>query len=190
MSARTPGRSFGRGSSALRWPGRTRRGRSSRSITRPRQSKDRALDDVLQFPDVAGVIVLEQGVPGGRGQAGDVAPVLRGELPQEVIQEQRMSLAPLPQRRDLDGDDIEAVIEIVPELPSRIARSRSRCVAASTRTSTVSVRFPRTRSNWPFLQDPQSFTWRGRREVPDLVEEDRAAVGLLEAALPLRDQRR
>ena len=50
-----------------------------------------------------------------------------------------------------------------------------------TRTSTRIVRVPPSRSNSPLLQDAQELGLQLERQIADLVEEDRAAVGDLEA---------
>ena len=51
-----------------------------------------------------------------------------------------------------------------------------------TRTSTLIVSLPPTRSNVALLEHAQELHLRARRDLADLVEEERAAVGLLEAA--------
>ena len=58
-------------------------------------------------------------------------------------------------------------------------------VAATTRTSTFSVRVPPSRSNACSCSTRSSFTWVPLRQVADLVEEQRAAVGQLEAPAAL-----
>ena len=95
-------------------------------------------------------------------------------------------LLPLPQRGQLDGDDVQPVEEVLAEAsrPSP-ARCRSLLVAAMTRTSTLmrAARRP-TRSNSCSCSTRSSLTWSRRGHVADLVQEERAAVGQLEAARP------
>ena len=62
--------------------------------------------------------------------------------------------------------------------------SRFWLVAATTRTSTVSVSLPAHALKLALLQHAQDLGLRGRRHVPHLVEEDRPAVALLELADP------
>ena len=71
-----------------------------------------------------------------------------------------MSDGALAQRRHLDGDDVEAVVEVLAELPvARPSRCRSRFVAAMTRTSTLIVSLPPTRSNSRSCRKRSSLTW-------------------------------
>src|SRR5262245_25127770 len=101
-----------------------------------------------------------------------------------MLDEVRDVLAPVPQRRDLEPEDVEAVEEIRPELalfdgglevPVRRRDAAEvhldRAVAAHTR-------------DLPFLEDAQEIRLRLERDVADLVEEDRPAVGDLELPLP------
>ena len=83
----------------------------------------------------------------------------------------------------VDGDDAEPVVEVLAEgaAPRTIA-ARSRLVAAMTRTSGVRVSRAAERLHLALLQHPQELDLQRRRHVADLVEEERAAVGLLEAA--------
>ena len=56
---------------------------------------------------------------------------------EEVLDQQRDVLAPLAQRRQRERDDVQPVVEVLAEAPvARSASSRSRLVAATTRTST------------------------------------------------------
>ena len=114
------------------------------------------------------------------GHALDAAPELVLAPLDEVLDEQRDVLAALAQRRKLDREHREPVVEVLAEAPSAIARSRSRLVAATIRTSTLRVRVPPTRSNSPSCSTRSSLACT-RRHLADLVEEQRAAVGQLEA---------
>ena len=60
--------------------------------------------------------------------------------------------------------------------------SRSRLVAAMTRTSTLLGDVPPTRSNSCSCRTRSSLAWVSSGQLADLVEEDRAAVGQLEPA--------
>ena len=71
-----------------------------------------------------------------------------------------------------------------------MARSRSRLVAAMTRTSEWSVRTDPTRSNVPSCSTRRSLACRSTSSLADLVQEERSAVGDLEAAGPGGDRAR
>ena len=82
-----------------------------------------------------------------------------------------------------DREHVEAEEEVLAE--AAVARprcARSLLVAASTRTSTwITCSLP-TRDDLAVLQRAQHLGLRGEVHVADLVEEERAAVGLLEEA--------
>ena len=90
---------------------------------------------------------------------------------------------PLAQRRHLDRDDVQAVVQVLAEL-ARLATIcvRSRLVAAMMRTSTRSVRVPPRRSNSCSCSTRRILACVLGAHVADFVEEQRAAVGLLEPA--------
>ena len=109
-------------------------------------------------------------------------PALVRTLGQIVLHEERNVLAALAERRQVDRDDVEAVVEIFAEPAGRDGFLRSRFVAATRRTSTRRGPLEPTRSNSPSCSTRRSFTCISTGMPPDLVEEERAAVGELEAA--------
>ena len=96
--------------------------------------------------------------------------------------QERDVLGPLAQRRQVDLDHVEPVKEVFAELPLLDLLLQERLVAATTRTSTSMLSVPPTRSNRRSWSTPQQLGLHRLRDVADLVEEDRAAVGQLEAA--------
>ena len=113
------------------------------------------------------------------------------ELAQEVLQQERQVPAPLAQRRDLDVEDVEAVVEVLAEPALRDALAQ----VAVRRRDDAHVdaghrRVGAERLDRPLLQDAQELGLRGQRDLGDLVEEQRAAVGRLEAPVaPLAPRR-
>ena len=75
------------------------------------------LDDVFQFPDIAGVVVGDETGQGLAGQSGDLLFLQDVEMADEMIRQQRDILHPVPQGRQLHPDDIDPVIEVFPEFP-------------------------------------------------------------------------
>ena len=73
---------------------------------------------------------------------------------------------------------------------ARPSPARSRCVAATMRTSTVSVFVPADALERAVLQHAQQPHLRRERQLADLVEEQRAAVGALEPTLARARRRR
>src|SRR5207249_5901519 len=76
---------------------------------------DDAPRGVLQLTDVAWPVILEEDAH-GVGWDFDFASVLGSELGEEMTDEHRDLLAPLAQRGDPDLEDVQAVVQIFPEL--------------------------------------------------------------------------
>ncbi|MDV7398151.1 hypothetical protein RZS08_42505, partial [Arthrospira platensis SPKY1] len=74
------------------------------------------LDDVVQLSYVPRPVGNCQHLQGVAGEAGFRLAVAAGERAQEVLGEKRDVLATPRQRRDLQADDIDAVIEVFAEL--------------------------------------------------------------------------
>ena len=125
------------------------------------------------------------GVSSSRGFWFSLAVLL-----EEVLRQQRNVLVPLAQRRQLHGDDVQAVEEILAELPllHHLAQLDVR------RGDDPDVDLDRLDAaeahELALLDHAQQLGLRLERDVADLVEEDRALVGELEQALLRVDRRR
>ena len=108
-----------------------------------------------------------------------------------MLDEQGDVFAPLAQRRQLDRDDVQPVEEILAEraVGDHLPRDRE-LVAAMTRTSTLIVCASPSGSNSRSCSTRSSFACSAGLIVADLVEEERAAVRLLETPLAGADARR
>ena len=102
----------------------------------------------------------------------------------EVPDEERDVLAALAQRRDLDREHLEAVVEVGAQAPL----GDGGLEVAVGGGDDAHVRLDRVRRaealERPFLEDAQEPPLDVAREVADLVEEDRAAARDLEAPEP------
>ncbi len=95
-----------------------------------------------------------------------------------------MSLAPLAQRREIDVQDIEPVIQIVPEFPQCYELLEAP-VGGGEHPNVYLDRLNASHpKECPRLQHPQQLHLHGGRDLADLVEEDGASVGQLEATQP------
>ena len=136
----------------------------------------RALDGVLQFPDVAGPHVTTQRVERARAIAHDRAAHSLGRLRQEVLQEGVQFIGTLAEWRNTKVDDTEPVVEVRAE--TMFAHLR-RQISIGGRDDT---HVDRARSGLPYpshlalLQDAEQLHLHRRRHLADLVEEQRAAV--------------
>ena len=82
-----------------------------------------------------------------------------------------------------DREDVEPIEQVLAETAlARSASSRSWCVAAMMRTSTLTGSLEPTRSKVISCKHAQQLGLHLQADVADLVEEQRAAVGRLEAA--------
>ena len=120
-----------------------------------------------------------------RGERQVSAAVLARVTRQEVAREQLRVARPVPQRRKRDDGDVEPVEEVLPE-PARLHLLLQ---VARARRDDAHVELPRPvladAADLAFLQGAQELGLERRRQVPDLVEEDRAALRLFEQAFPV-----
>ena len=145
-----------------------------------------ALDGVLQLADVPRPRVREK--RGLRlGREGEPPARLGAVAREEVPRERQDVLAPLAQRRELDRDDVQAEVEVLAEA----ARGHLVAEDAVRRGDDAHVDRARLASahaeHLALLEDAQELRLDVRAHLADLVEEERAAVGALEAAGPRRD---
>ena len=106
----------------------------------------------------------------------------------EVVHQERNVLLPLPERRQLDGDDVQPVVEVFPEGLVGDRLSSGPCSwPRSTRTFTLRVCGLADARKLPFLQNAQQLHLEGRGQLADLVQEQRALVRLLHQTLFVGD---
>ena len=128
---------------------------------------DGALDDVLQLADVARPAILLHQVQGLGREAANLAARFGVVLVEEVIGQLDDVLGPLAERRDEDlrrragGNRGRGGTT-----PSATAFSRSRLVAAITRTSTLIGWLPPTRSNGCPSSTRRNLAWIDGRISP------------------------
>ena len=153
----------------------------------PVAEDDRVGDDVLQLPDVAGPRVGRQAAHDAVGNGLDAAPVGGVRLFHERAHQGGDVPRAVAERRKLQRDGAETVVEILPELAPGAQRGEVlvRC------RDQAAVHGHRLRAahalQGPLLQDAQQLRLHGKAHVPDLVEEERPAAGQLEAADLARD---
>src|SRR5262245_44767089 len=142
----------------------------------------RAVQDVLELAHVAWPVVAREHLEGAGGYAAYVAVTLAGDLAHEVLDECRNVLAPLAERRHVDGHDVEPVVEVLTE---RALAHRAPEIHVRRRQDPHVDRHradPAEPLDLALLQDAQELRLQVEAQGADLVEEQRAAVGELEAA--------
>jgi hypothetical protein len=100
-----------------------------------------------------------------------------------VPREQHRIPAPLGKRRDAHDDLGQAVIKVLAKPPFADHRFRFWCVAQTIRASTGIALRPADPLDHPLLQKAQQLHLQGQRNVTHFVEEQRAALRLLDLAL-------
>ena len=117
------------------------------------------------------------------GEAPELLAVLGGVLAQEVRRQQRGVRRTRAQGGHLQADDVEAIEEILAELPLldhplevAVGRGDDPHVDADGLVSAHPLELP-------LLQKAKQLHLHGRRDLADLVEEQRPVVGLLEPAV-------
>ena len=101
-----------------------------------------------------------------------------------------MSSRRVAQRRQLDADHVQAVVEVLAEAARRVTRSVEILVRRGDHAHVdADRRLAADAVELAFREHAQQPRLQRERHVADLVEEQRAAVGLLEAAAPLGRRR-
>jgi hypothetical protein len=77
--------------------------------------KNSALDKIFELADVAGPGIVREGVHGVGGNVLDGFVEAAADFLDEVADEEGNILAALAQRRDVDGENVEAVVEFAAE---------------------------------------------------------------------------
>src|SRR5688572_6128490 len=152
-----------------------------------RAEDDRALDDVAQLADVARPAVLIEHTHRRRFDGGHVLVVARIELGDERLDEQGQVFLAQPQRRQFDGEDVQAIEQILAQLAGSHRVDRTDVGRGNDADVHGLLVAPAEPAERPLLQDAQELHLRGRRHLGDFVEEQRPAVRQLEAAFaPIR----
>ncbi len=81
----------------------------------------RALDDIAQLSNVSGPRVSSEGIQAVLANTLNSLLMFPVEFLDEVLDEQRQIFEPVAQRRQFDGVNVETVVEVLRNRPSRIA---------------------------------------------------------------------
>ncbi len=169
----------GGGSGGRRFPGCEPVGQGEHGAFR---ADDRPLDHVLQLADVAGPVVALELVHHSFGDLSDDSSETFAQAGHECGREQRDVFLALAKGGEGDGKHVDAVPEILPEA----SRPDLVLEVAVGRGDEAHVDRDRLRPSQPLellvLQDAQELSLELEGKLPDFVQEERAAVGQLEAA--------
>ena len=150
-----------------------------------------ALDGVAELADVPGPgVALEHVHERGGRDALHVLAGLGVELLDEVVDEERHVLAALLERRQPDGEDVEPEVEVLAEPPAADLLLQVPVGGADDAHVHLHLGAPAQPPDLPLLEHPQELGLQLQRQVPDLVEEERAVVRHLEVARAAAARRR
>jgi hypothetical protein len=152
--------------------------------------RDRTFDRVLELADVARPRILHQRRQGLGGEPlRAIAP--RCCVPLEQKRRERGDvLATIAQRRKIEVQDVEAVEEIFAELAGGDARAQVDVGGGDDPDVERTLVGRADPPDLALLEDAVELDLHRQRQIGDLIEEDRAALGLLEQAPTIRDRRR
>ena len=145
-------------------------------------------DDVLHFPHVARPGIPDQRVHDFRWNAFDSSADALRELLGEMTNQQRNVVATLAQRRQQDREHVQAIEKVAAKLAvgDHLRQVSIRC------RHQPHIHTHRARASQAFefllLESSEQLRLEFERNVTDFVEEQRAAIGQLEAADSLRDR--
>src|SRR5438094_2931179 len=178
----------GRGSVLVISPGPTPPELGERNLERPPLREDhRPLDEVRELPHVPRPRIPAERLERLAGDHLDVPIHRAGETLHEETDQRGDVVGSLAQRRDVDREDVQAVVEVVAEAllldqPGQVAVRRGD-------KSDVDLDRPGAADTLELLllEDPEELRLELERDLAHLVEEERAAMGHLEASDLLRD---
>ena len=151
---------------------------------------ERALDRVLELAHVPRPVVARETErcvgPEPRHRPSGVL----GALLEEVLRQPEHVVFALAERRQVHGDDVEPIEEILTEQAGRDGRPEVRVRCRDDAHVDVLDRVASDRFHLAGLERPEQLHLRARRQIADLVQEERAAVGRLEETCACGECRR
>ena len=142
------------------------------------------LDDVLQFPQVTRPRIGMQRPLGGLRETGEIVPSQFGRhVDGEILRKQRDIRLAFAQRRQGDDVESETIEQITAEVP--LAREARQILVGSRDQPHIDLHRPLATHAFELavLDDPKELLLNKPGGVGKLVQEQRAAIGSLEAAL-------
>jgi hypothetical protein len=146
--------------------------------------RQRTVQQVLQLAHVAGEgLPLQPRQHVGRQRGHGVDPGIGGDAAQHRVADRRQVAHALAQRRHDDADDVEPVVQVLAEAAGLHLGRQVLVRGAEDAHVDRHLGRPAQRPHGALLDDAQQLALHGQRQVADLVEEQRAALGGLEEAL-------
>ena len=141
------------------------------------------LDGVLQFTNVAGPVMVHQHCHCRRGNAFDSAAQGFVQTVDEEPAQQRNILLTFPQRGQSNGDDIQPVEEIFPEITGSDLRFEILRGGRDDAHIHCAGFISANRTDLALLKHPQQFGLQRDGDVTDFIEKQRAMLSHFEQSL-------
>ena len=145
---------------------------------------DHGLDQVPEFTDVPRPVVVEQDLERFGSESAELPIVLPAELRDEAADEDGYIAAALAERRHVDVEDVEAVVQVAAELPGLDGLPEVAVGGGDHAHADLDLVVPAHPHEAATLEHPQEPRLGGERHLGDLVEEERTAIGKFEHAPP------
>src|SRR5690606_32358805 len=125
---------------------------------------------------------------GALGEAGDFLVVIPGEAAQELLREQADVAGAVAERRERDGDDREPVVQVIAQLARLESLLHVLVGGGDDADVHADLLLAAEAAEGALLEGTQELDLDVRLHLGDLVQEERPAVGELEAAGLLVDR--
>ena len=146
------------------------------------RGQHRTLDAVFQFADVAWPVIAHHHIDGGRGEPTDGLVVLGVHLADEMLRQHDDIRTAVLEFWKIDGEDVQAIVEVFAEFSLR--HQFLQIPAGRGNDAHVALEFlvaahPRKGA---LLDVAQKLDLHRQRDVADLVQKERSAIGGLGAS--------
>ena len=141
-----------------------------------------APDHVLELADITRPRVLLEQAHRLARDGGHLPVVLEAELAEEVLRQRGDLFPPRSQRGNGNRDHVEAIVEVLAELPARHQGGEIPIGGGDQSHVRGDELGPAHAEELPVLDDVQELGLQAERHLPDLIEEKGALMGELELA--------
>ena len=143
-----------------------------------------ALERIAQFAHISRPGVVVELVEYGLADCRHFAAMLLAHFRKQKLNQGRNVFLVFPQRRHVNIEDIEAVVEIAAQFASRHGLVGNLIRGREHADIDRSLHFASQAAQFAILQNAQQLGLRSDRHLADLIEQERSAFGQLKAACP------
>ena len=146
------------------------------------RANDGSLNDILQFTHVAGPVVGLKLFHVRRRQTRGVHAEFAGGLLEKMLRQLRNVLSAVAQRRQFDGEDAQAIVEVLAEATCLYLVGEGAIRRGDDAHVHGAGAFLADFLELAFLQDAQQLALEFQRHFADFIQKQRAAIGEFKAA--------